>query len=134
MKLVHNNHSIECNSAQIISRKIVPGAFLNLKSIGRVFSYKCSRNSEAVIKRELNPKVALYNKNSFLDLETKLECDRLYFLVKAKKPYDVGLKNHTHRHKAQEILTEDFTFARIDVQLQNIPLVKPPIEIKLIDN
>lgn len=133
MKLVHNNHCIECNSAQIISRKIVPGAFINLNSIGRVFTYKCSRNSEAIIKRELNPKVALYNKNSFLDLETKLECDRLYFLVKAKKPYHLGLKNHTHRHKAEEIFTDDFTYARIDLQLNNIPIAIPPVTITLID-
>jgi|SRR5690606_9429657 len=134
MKLVHNNHCIECRSAQIISRKIVPGSFLNLKSIGKVFTYKCSRNSEAIIRKELEPKVALYNKNSYLDLDTKLECDRLYFMVKAKRPYSQDLKNHTHRHKAQEILTDDFTYARIDVQLHNIPLLVPPATITLIDD
>ncbi|GAA4137928.1 hypothetical protein GCM10022216_14500 [Sphingobacterium kyonggiense] len=131
MKLVHNNNCIECFSAEIISRKIVPGTFLNLKNIGKVFTYKCSRNSEATIKKELLPKKPLYNNNSFLDLETKLECDRLFVIVRAKKPYDKDLKNHTHRHKAQSFLTDDFTFAQITYQLKNIPLLATGIKLDI---
>ncbi len=131
-KFVHNNSSIECISAEIISRKITPGNFISIKHIGRLFTYKCDRNSEAIIKKELNPKKAIYNFNSHLDLNTKLECDKLYLMVMCKQPYSKDVINHTHRHKAETITTDKFTFAKISQQLRNIPLLIPENELKLI--
>lgn len=131
-KYVHNNNSIECNSAEIISRKITPGNFVSIKHIGRLFTYKCDRNSEAIIKRELDPKKPIYNFNSHLDEGVKLECEKLYLMVLSKKPYSKDVINHTHRHKAETITTDNFTFAKISQQLKNIPLLDPEKEIILL--
>lgn len=133
MKLVHNNSSIECNSAEIVSRKILPSAFIELNNIGRCFSYKCSLNSEATIKEEIVPKNPLVNQNSNLDKETKLECDKLFVAVKKSKPYKLCKINFTGRHKAQTFTTDKFTFAKISLQLSNIPQLSPQLEIKFVE-
>ena len=132
MKSVHNNASIECNSAEVISRKIIPSSFIELNNVGKCFSYKCSLNSEATIKKTLIPKEAIVNSNSLLNLESKLECDKLFVAVKKNKPYKFCVINLTGRHKAQTFITDEFTFAKITLQISNIPLLNPELEIKLI--
>lgn len=132
MKEVFDNTTIECSSAEIISRKIVPSSFLNIPKIGKCFTYKCSRNSEAIIKKELKPKKAIYNENSLLCCNTKLECDKLFVAVNKNKPYKYEKINHTGRHKAQTFTTKEYTYAKITKQIHNIPSLIPPKEIKLI--
>lgn len=133
MKSVYNNASIECDSAEIISRKVIHSAFIELPNIGKCFSYKCSLNSEATIKKESNPKEAKVNQHSLLDLESKLECDKLFVAVKKNKPYKLCLINLTGRHKAQTFVTDEFTFAKITLQLSNIPNLHPELEIKFVE-
>ena len=128
MKFVHNNASIECSSAEIISRKILPSAFIDINNVGKCFSYKCSLNSEATIKKEIEPKKPIVNQNSSLDNESKLECDKLFVAVKRNKPYRLCKINFTGRHKAQTFTTDEFTFAKISLQLSNIPLLDPQLE------
>lgn len=129
MKLVFDNCSIECMSAGIISRKILPSSFIEYTNIGKCLTYKCSRNSEAVILKELDPKKAKINENSNLDINSKLECENLFVAVNKNKPYKLELINHTASHKAQEMVTDEFTFAKISKQIPSIPFKNPPIKI-----
>ncbi|MGE0932487.1 hypothetical protein [Peijinzhouia sedimentorum] len=134
MKLVHNNASIECESAEIISRKIIPSSFIELNNIGKCFSYKCSLNSEATIRKEISPKEPKVNENSLLNLDSKLECNKLFVAVKRNKPYRrLSVINFTGKHKAQSLITDEFTFAKITLQLSNIPILNPELKIKLVD-
>lgn len=133
-KYVHNNSTMECIAAEIISRKIIPSAFVDIPNVGKCFTYKCSRNSEATITKELNPKEAKVNENSLLDLNSKLECDKLFVAIKVERPYRIGKINHTGRHKAQIFITDDFTFAKITLQISNIPNLIPERIIKIIEN
>ncbi|MCU0390881.1 MAG: hypothetical protein MUE81_07170 [Thermoflexibacter sp.] len=105
--------SIECNAAEIISRKIVPKGLLKYEKIGFCFKYSCDRDSSAEIKKELSPKKAILKESSKLDLGTKLVCLKLFFLVRGKKPITADVINNSGRHKAQLIATKDFTYAEI---------------------
>lgn len=127
MKSVSLNSSIEAEHATIISRKIVPGGFFNKKPLGNFISYKCSRNSEAHVDKELSPKKPKWYENSRLDLGDNLECDSLYVAINAIRPYPTGLTNHTGTHKAQIIKSKKYTMARIEKMISNIPP-------KLLDN
>jgi hypothetical protein len=128
MKIVLDNSSIECLSADIISRFILPSSFLEIKTIGKCLTYKCKRNSEATILKVLNPKNAVVNSNSHLDLNIKLECENLFVAVNKIKPYKYDVINHSGRHKAQQMITGEFTFAKISKQLNSIPIAIPPIQ------
>jgi hypothetical protein len=128
MKIVYDNSSIECLSADVISRFILPSSFLEIKTIGKCLTYKCKRNSEATILKELDPKNAVVNSNSHLDLNVKLECENLYIAINKTKPYKYDLVNHSGRHKAQQMVTNEFTFAKISKQIPNIPQAIPPIQ------
>lgn len=133
MKVVHQNYSIECLSAEIISRKIVPSSYISIDNVGKCFTYKCSRNSEAVIKKELSPKEALHNEYSLLSIDDKLECCDLFVAVNKNKPYSYTKINHSGRHKAQTFTTKEYTFAKISRQVQCIPDLIPPASFKLIE-
>ncbi len=63
-KFVHINCAIECTSAEVISRDIRRSSILNIKNIGLCFAYKCGKNSEAKILKELNPKKSIYCEES----------------------------------------------------------------------
>lgn len=133
MKIVYDNCSIECSSAEVISRQIIPSSFVELNKVGKCLTYKCKRNSEASILKELNPKEPIINKNSYLDIDVKVECESLFVAVCKSKPYKIDVINHSGRHKAQYMKTDEFTFAKISKQLVNIPQLNPQIEFLPID-
>jgi hypothetical protein len=134
MKQVYDNCSIECESAEIISRRITPSSFVEYKKLGKCLTYNCKQNSEAKISKEVVPKDAVINDNSMLDLESKIECENMHVVVVRVKPYKLNVINHTGRHKAQIMKTDVFTFAKITRQHQNIPPANPLIEIRLVDD
>lgn len=134
MKAVYDNSSIECLSAEIISRKILPSSFINIETIGRCFTYKCSRNSEALILKELDPKKPIHNEHSLLSINSKLECDDLFVVVNKSKPYKYSKINHSGRHKAQIFTTKEYTFAKISKQIHCIPQAIPPVEFKIVEH
>ncbi len=101
-----------------------------INNVGKCFLYKCSRNSEAVIKKELSPKEAIYNQNSALDLDDILEAENISVAMKSKrapKIFKVGA--HSHRHNAQTCMSDNYTFAMITKQVPNNPFAIPPHEI-----
>jgi len=133
MKIVYDNCSIECSSAEVISRQIIPSSFVEFNKVGKCLTYKCKRNSEASILKELTPKEPIINKNSYLDINTKVECESLFVAVCKAKPYKIDVINHSGRHKAQYMKTDEFTFAKISKQLVNIPQLNPQIDFLPID-
>lgn len=130
MKCVHNGSAIECKSAEIIARKIVASSFMEIRNVGRCFTYKCSRNSEAIVTKELDPKEALYNLNSNLNLNDKVEGENLFLAINDKRGIRIEKTNHTASHKAQKINTKEYTYAEVSRQIPNIPLKNPPIVFK----
>lgn len=128
-KYVHFNCAIECSSAQVISRDIVRSALLNIENIGLCFTYKCSRNSEAKIIKELEPKESIYCKESFLDKDDSIEAENIYVLINKAKPYTPYKINHTGRHKAQTFTSKEFTFAKITKRISGIPELKIPLTL-----
>lgn len=129
MKQVHENSTIECDSAEIIARKIVPSSYIEIDSVGRCFTYKCYRNSEAKIIKELKPKQAIYNENSSLNEGDILECEQLFVAVNKNKPYTPDKINHSGRHKANIFKTKEYTMAKISLRIFNIPELTPKKEI-----
>ena len=127
IKGVYNGLSIECISAEIISRKIIFSSYKQIKNVGNCLMYKCSMNSEAKISKELNPKKALHNDNSYLNLNDKLEAENMSVYVNMKKRLVFGLINHSASHKAQTTTTSNYTYAVITRQIPCIPLLDPPI-------
>lgn len=126
-KCVHDGSAIECQSAEIVARKIVVSSFMEIRNIGRCFTYKCSRNSEAVITKELNPKEARHNLNSNLNLDDKVEGENLFLAINDKRGLKITKSKHTGTHNAQFFSTKDYTYAEISRQIPNIPPLIPPI-------
>lgn len=131
MKQVHDNSSIECSAAEIISRKIIPSSYLDIDKIGKCKTFKCSRNSEAKITQELNPKIAVKNIHSLLDLNDKIESEDIFLAINSKRAPRIGIVNHSSTHKAQICNTSEYTFAKISKQFPNIPQLDPPKIIEL---
>ena len=116
-------------SANIITRKVERSALILIKDVGRCASWKCSRNSEASILKELNPKEPKYNKNSSLNLNDKVEAENLILYIQCMKNMSSKIKNHSSTHKAQNYITKEYTVARITKQIPNIPLLIPPAKV-----
>jgi hypothetical protein len=127
MKLVYDGSSIECNSAEIISRNIYPSAYMEIKSIGKCMTFKCKQNSEAKILSELNPKSPIHNANSNLNLNDKLECQDLYLATNNRRQPKIKVINYSHTHKAQIFYTDKYTYAEISRQIPNIPELIPKL-------
>ncbi|AWG25598.1 hypothetical protein [Flavobacterium kingsejongi] len=130
MKGVWNGSAIECAAAEVISRKIIPSSYMEINNVGKCLVYKCYRNSEAKVLKELKPKKALHNQNSCLNIDDRVEGENLLIVVNIKKILKIELKNHTSTHKAQFVNTSNYTYAEISRQIPCIPLLDPPIVFK----
>ena len=123
MKFVHEKCSIECEAANIVSRKILRNSFIEIKAVGKCTTYKCKLNSEASITKEIqNPKEHKYKKTSQLNAGDKFECEELFLAVNTHKALKIEIVNYTGRHKAQVTNTDHYTFAEISRQFPNIPV------------
>lgn len=112
-KLVKLHESIECLSAEIVSRKFIWESIINHPDAGRCVKYKTDRNSWARNIRELDPKCAVISKESKLDLGDCLESDSLLILNGTLKKFNLQLVNQTSTHKAQSITTNHYTYVQI---------------------
>ena len=121
-KYYSTGDKIECEAAEIYSRKITPSVFQNHPIIGRHIKYVCDRNASVEIKRELNPKVAIINKFfSHLDLNDQLYSESLYCLIKGIKPLPISKKsNFSGRHSVQLMNSNVYTFSEISRPFANI--------------
>jgi len=123
MKYVHEKCSIECEAANIVSRKILRNSFIEITDVGKCTTYKCKLNSEASITKEIeNPKKHKYKETSQLNAGDKLECEDLFVAINTHRSLKIELVNHTGRHKAQVTNTDNYTFAEITRQFPNLPV------------
>lgn len=130
MKYVYQGASIESDSANIVSRKILLSSFQNIPNVGNCKKYNCSRNSEATIVKELNPKLPLYKTTSHLDLNDMIEAENIVVFVNQTNQLKIGKIAKSGRHNAQEANTNGFTYAEITMQFPNFALLKDPKQIK----
>ncbi|MEP7169126.1 MAG: hypothetical protein ABI855_07110 [Bacteroidota bacterium] len=130
MKFVYQGASIECESAEIISRKILLSSFQEIPNVGRCKKYNCTRNSEATITKELNPKAPLYSETSHLNLGDMLEAENIVVFVNQANNLKVIKIDNTHRHNAQQANTNSFTYAEITMQFPNFTELKDPKQVK----
>lgn len=128
MEYIYLGASIECNGAEIISRKINFGALINLPDIGLCRKYNCARNSESTIEKELSPKNPVYKETSHLDLGDKLKADSIVLYIKRATQIKVHKIDNTHRHNAQQANSDVYTFAEISEMFPNIKILKDPIQ------
>lgn len=111
------NESIECKSADVIALKIEPCIrALNHPIIGKCIKYLCSRNGNATIKKELDPKKSLLkNPNAKLNIGDTINSVSFYVLVKGLKVEAVEFNGvFSGRHNCNAFTSNsDFTFAQI---------------------
>jgi len=112
--------SIECESALLLSRKIIPSAIINYEGLGQCMKYVCDRNSSAEILKEVLENKKLINCNSKTNIGDKLYCEGLFLLVKGVKRLKIDLENLTHTHKAQKTVTKNYTYAEITKPFEHI--------------
>lgn len=114
MELYGTNQSIECSAAYIIAKKIQISPLLNHPVFGKCIKSICTRDGEATIRRELNPKKSLINNSiSALNIGDKIVSNEFYVLVKGHRPPRLSKVRFSGAHNAQEFNTDDYTFAEI---------------------
>jgi len=129
MEAVKKGNSIECLSAEIISRDIKLSAFINLPNFGKCRKYNCKKNSEASIRKELNDKTKKAHISSYVDLGDKIMGENLALYVKTVKSLKIEVVNYTGRHKAQQTSTDCHTFAEVTLQFHNIRVLNDPKQL-----
>lgn len=128
MKLVYDNTSIECAGAAIKARKLNRTSVFRINGIGVCLVYKSSRNSQATIIRELNPKKAYYNIHSALDLDDIVQAEDLTIYIHSVRciiAENLKKSKGSGRHNAQFYDTKDYTAAVICKQIPGIPAAQP---------
>jgi hypothetical protein len=124
MEYIYQGATIECDAAEIISRKINFGALISLPDIGVCSKYTCERNSETTIQKELNPKNPLYKEQSHLDCDDKLTAENIVVYIRKNSKIKVEKIDNTHRHNAQKANSKHYTFAEITMIFPNIKELK----------
>jgi len=137
MEYIYQGASIECDAAEIISRKINYGALISLPDIGICSKYSCERNSETTIQKELTPKNPIYRSQSHLELGDKLTAENIILYIRKSTKIKVEKIDNTHRHNAQAAYSKCFTYAEITMIFPNIKEIKdlrqiPPPPKKLL--
>ena len=129
MEYIYHGASIECNGAEIVSRKINFGSLINFPDIGLCRKYSCERNSESTIEKELNPKNPLFKKTSHLDLGDKLKADSIILYIKKSPQIKVHKIDATGRHNAQQANSDVYTYGEITEIFPNIKIIRDPIQV-----
>jgi hypothetical protein len=106
--------SIECASAYVIAKKILPSPPMNHEFFGRCMKYVCSRDGGASIVKELDPKISkIQNSISRLNLGDKIQGKSFYVLHKGHKPLKPEKTRFSGQHNGNEMTTPDYTYAEI---------------------
>jgi len=114
MKYFGEHQSIECGGANVIAKKIVSSSPLNHEVFGKCLKYICTRDGEAEIVKELNPKkTQLTHPVSALNHGDKIVANSFYVLEKGLKARRLVKVKFSGAHNANKIITENYTFAEI---------------------
>lgn len=121
MEYVKENDAIECLSAIILCQEFHPNRTLQrLDNIGVCVVVKCKRGAQAEIKKELNPREPIVNKNSNVVLGDSLNGESIVLYLNQKRKPDYLLGANSHRHKGHHYVSKVFTYAYIDRKWHNI--------------
>lgn len=129
MDYIYEGASIECFSAQIVTRDLKYSSMIEIPKLGFCKVYTCKRNSEAVIIKESDPKTAVYYKNPHLDKGDNIKSEEIVIYINTLKKIKIEVVNYTSRHKAQELITKYPTLGNITKVFTNIPLIIDPAQI-----
>ncbi|MCK9412118.1 MAG: hypothetical protein M0Q53_07435 [Prolixibacteraceae bacterium] len=128
MEYVYKGASIECDGAEIISRKINFGSLVNIPDLGNCRKYSCERNSETTIEKELTPKIPIRRGTSYLDLGDKLKADSIVVYIKRASNIKIHKIDKSHRHNAQLANTDVYTHAEITEIFPNMKILNNLIQ------
>jgi hypothetical protein len=129
MEYIYLGASIECDGAEIISRKINFGPLIRLPDLGVCHKYSCEINSESTIEKELSPKNPLFKETSHLDLGDKLKADSLVLYIRKIAQLKVQKITNTQSHRAQKANSNDYTYGEITGLFPNLKIIKDPRQI-----
>jgi hypothetical protein len=114
MNIFGQGESIECESANVIAKKIEVSPPLNYATFGKCLKYICTRDGEASIIKELFPKST---KLSFpvtnLNLGDTIKANRFYVLVQGFKAKKLEKVRFSGAHNARQFNSDSYTFAEI---------------------
>lgn len=114
MDIFGQGESIECEAAYIIAKKIEVSPPLNHIVFGKCLKYICSRDGEATIKKELNPKVSkLTHPVTNLNIGDTIKANRFYVLLQGFKAKRLTKTAFSGAHNAREFYSNEYTFAEI---------------------
>ncbi len=128
MKLVYNNTSIECAGAAIKARKLNRTSVFRINGIGVCLVYKSSRNSQATIMKELDPKKAYYNTHSALNIDDIVQAEDLTIYIHSVRciiAENLKKSKGSGKHNAQFYDTKSYTAAVVCKQIPGIPPADP---------
>jgi hypothetical protein len=108
---------IESSGANINAKKILfetlrVEKLLDGSEINVVF-YKCKRDGDATISKELDPKKALINDNSKLSLGDGISGNQFVFFHQGIRKLVPTVSQYSGSHKANYVTTKTFTSAEI---------------------
>lgn len=89
------------------------------ETLGRVYPFTMTQNSEAEIEVELDPKAALCCPTSALDTGDLLRATRISGYSK-KVLGKAELIRGSENHRAQQTYTRQFGYAKIDIALRTV--------------
>ncbi len=118
--------SIECDTASIKTRKIEPRPPIfeeRLESI--VYPFKLSLNSEAIIKKELNPKKPIIDSSSKLNIGEGISGEMIAGFSLNGIGRDNTVKRGSSRHKASFLDVNGFVYAKLEKPYRGIREMKP---------
>lgn len=121
MELFIKPASIECDSAYVQAKLIlsVKGIFSDGK-IGTHCRCDCSRDGEAEIKKELNPKAAKKNIHSNLNLGDKIIGEKFTLCISGFRIPKKNKTNYSGRHNTNYFTTQCYTYAELTKPFEHI--------------
>ncbi len=123
MIYIKNNDSIEGISFSLCCRKYINMMPTNDPILSKiVFNFAIKNNAKAVIEKELSPKKAIIRETSYLNKDDGIQGDIIRgFSV---KPVSKETLIHRGSHRAKNITTKKFSFAKIEREWRVISLKK----------
>jgi len=115
--------SIECAQADLSFRRIaIKRPPEKHPVLGLLYRFKLTINGKACINKELDPKKAIINANSHLNIGDEVQGNILLILTqKALKKSDYDIERGSSTHRIQVFLHRYFTFAKIENQYPTVP-------------
>lgn len=120
MEYVFDGAQIEAAGTNILSRKIVASAAVDIPNVGKCMKYNCSRNSSACITKELEPKQPRFRTTSILNNQDSIKAKNMVVHILSKRPLKISKVPLTSRHNSQATNTRCYTHAQISMPFHNL--------------